>query len=367
MDLVFFNNTVLTWLIALGVAVAVTLVLYLSKRIVLHHLRRLAALTETKLDDIAVEALDATRMFVIVIVGLFAGSKLLELPPYVQLIVTRVAIVAGLLQAALWAQRALRAWLDDYYQNRAGDPGRATSAAAASFIARMILWIVIVLMMLDNLGINITTLVASLGIGGVAVALAVQNILGDLFASLSIVLDKPFVIGDFIIVDKYLGSVEYVGLKTTRIRSLGGEQLVFANSDLLKSRLQNMTRMSRRRIAFTVGVAFDTPTAKLREIPAMLTGIIKAQDTVTFERAHFSGAAAPAMNIDVVYWVESADFIRYMDIHQAIWLEMLDHFEQQDIKLAFPAQALFLHDGRTPDLPQAAQSAGERAPLPARR
>jgi small-conductance mechanosensitive channel len=365
MDLVFFNNTTLTWLTALGIAVGAALALYLAKRVVVHHLRKFAALTDTKFDDIAVETLDATRVFVIVVMGLFIGSKVLVLPAYVHVMVTRVAIVVGLVQAALWGNRALRAWLAEYYQNRADDPGRATSAAAASFIARMVLWIVIVLMILDNLGINITTLVASLGIGGVAVALAVQNILGDLFASLSIVLDKPFVIGDFIIVDKYLGTVEYVGLKTTRIRSLGGEQLVFSNGDLLKSRLQNMTRMSRRRIAFTIGVAFDTPPAKLRAIPVVLTEIISAQDPVTFERAHFSGVAGAALNFDVVYWVETADFIRYMDIQQEIYLQMIERFQQDGIELAFPAQALFMHDAREARSEAGPDAAPGAAPLPA--
>jgi len=199
---------------------------------------------------------------------------------------------------------------------------------------------------LDNLGVNITTLVASLGIGGIAVALAVQNILGDLFASLSIVLDKPFVIGDFIIVDKYLGTVEYVGLKTTRLRSLGGEQLVFSNADLLKSRLQNMTRMNRRRAAFTVAVAYDTPTDKLRLIPPLLTEVVKAQEPVTFDRAHFAGMVAPALNFDVVYWVETADFNRYMDIQQEIYLQLMDRFAALGIEFAFPTQRLHLHDVR---------------------
>jgi small-conductance mechanosensitive channel len=201
-------------------------------------------------------------------------------------------------------------------------------------------------MVLDNLGVNITTLVASLGIGGIAVALAVQNILGDLFASLSIVLDKPFVVGDFIIVDKYLGTVEYVGLKTTRLRSLGGEQLVFSNADLLKSRLQNMTRMNRRRVAFTVTVTYDTPTAILRRVPAMLTEIVKAQEPVTFDRAHFSGMAASSLNFDVVYWVETADFNRHMDILQEIYLQIMDRFAAEGIEFAFPTQTLHVHDAR---------------------
>jgi len=355
MDLVFFNNTVLAWLTALGVAAAVALALYLIKRVVVHHLRRLATLTETRLDDIAVEVLDATRVLVIVIIGLFVGSKLLALPPYVDLVVTRIAIVTGLLQGALWGNGALRAWLTDYYQSRSDDPGRATSAAAVTFIARMVLWIVILLMILDNLGVNITTLVASLGIGGVAVALAVQNILGDLFASLSIVLDKPFVIGDFVIVDKYLGTVEYVGLKTTRIRSLGGEELIFANGDLLKSRLQNMTRMRRRRIVFSIAVTYDTPRDKLAAIAPMLAEIVKAQQEVSFDRAHFQGIGPSAMNFEVVYWVESPDYNRFMDIQQEILLQIVDGLAALDVRLAYPTQVLHM-----PDLRQAAEAADAR-------
>jgi small-conductance mechanosensitive channel len=340
MNFVVFNNTTAAWLTAVGIALGVTLALYLTKKLVIHHLRRLAERTETKLDDIAVDALQATRLLPIAVIGLFFGSKVLALPPAAQLFATRAAIVAGLIQAALWGNSALRAWLADYYQNRANDPGRATSAAAVGFIARMVLWVVILLMILDNLGVNITTLVASLGIGGIAVALAVQNILGDLFASLSIVLDKPFVLGDFIIVDKYLGSVEYVGLKTTRLRSLGGEQLVFSNADLLKSRLQNMTRMTRRRVVFSVAVTYDTPTTKLRAIPPMLTELVKSQDTVTFDRAHFSSVGPSSMNFEVVYWVESADYNKFMDIQQAIYLNMIDRLADLKVELAFPTQTV---------------------------
>jgi small-conductance mechanosensitive channel len=344
MGFVFLNNTTGHWLAALGVAVAVTLALELIKSLVVRHVGKIAARTETKLDDIAVAALESTKFILLAILGLYAGTAMLDLPPSVRLVVTRTAVVTGLIQAAIWGNSMLRAWLTEYYQNRANDPGRATSAAAVGFIARMVLWIVILLMILENLGVNITALVASLGIGGIAVALAVQNILGDLFASLSIVLDKPFVIGDFIIVDKYLGAIEHVGLKTTRIRAQSGEQLIFSNADLLKSRIQNMARMTRRRAAFTVGVTQDTPTGKLRAIPAMLTDIVKSQEPVTFDRAHFNGMAGSSFNFEVVYWVETADYIRFMDIQQEIYLQLVDRFKEHEIELAFPSQTLYLRD-----------------------
>jgi small-conductance mechanosensitive channel len=346
MQLVFWNNTVLTWLTALGIALAVTLVLIVVKKVVVHHLRILSVRTETRLDDIAVEALEATRLLTIAIMGLYAGSTFLDLPPAADLFAKRAAIVVGLIQAALWGNAALRGWLVQYHENRATEPGRATSAAALGFVARMVLWLVILLMILDNLGVNITTLVASLGVGGIAVALAVQNILGDLFASLSIVLDKPFVIGDFVIVDKYLGTVEHVGLKTTRIRSLGGEQLVFSNADLLKSRLQNMTRMSRRRVVFGISVTLDTPREKLAAIAPMLTEIVKAQQDATFDRAHFQGIGPSSMNFEVVYWVESPDYVRFMDIQQEVLLQIIDGLAAREVKLAYPAQVVHLPDMR---------------------
>jgi small-conductance mechanosensitive channel len=358
MDVMFFNNSTLAWLTALGIAVGVTLALYVSKAVVVHHLRRLAERTETRLDDVAVAALDATRPMVLVILGLYAGSRVLALPPSVHVFATRAAIVTGLIQAAIWGNAALRSWLTQYYENRAADPARATSAAAVGFIARMVLWVVILLMILDNLGVNITTLVASLGIGGIAVALAVQNILGDLFASLSIVLDKPFVIGDFIIVDKYLGTVEYVGLKTTRIRSLGGEQLVFSNADLLKSRLQNMTRLETRRAAFTVGVTYDTPAPKLRAIPGMLAEIVKAQPKVRLDRAHFTGVGPSSMNFEVVYFYESPDYIAFMDVQQEINLQMVERFDAEGIEFAYPTQTLQVRGNGAKEVPGITPDAG---------
>ncbi|CAH0199445.1 Low conductance mechanosensitive channel YnaI [Massilia sp. Bi118] len=342
---VFFGNTVYQWLSALGVALVVMLSLWLIKHVLVRRLGVIAARTATRLDDVAVAALESTKLLVMAVIGLYAGSLMLVLPEGVRVIVTRTAITIGLVQGAIWGNAALRSWLQQYYENRATDPARATSAAAVGFIARMVLWVVILLMILDNLGVNITTLVASLGIGGIAVALAVQNILGDLFASLSIVLDKPFVIGDFIVVDKYLGTVEYVGLKTTRIRSLGGEQLVFSNADLLKSRLQNMSRLETRRAAFTVSVTYDTPAATLRAIPAMLAEIVKAQPKTRLDRSHFTGVGASSMNFEVVYFYESPDYLAFMDVQQEIWLRIVERFDAEGIEYAYPTQTLQVRNG----------------------
>jgi small-conductance mechanosensitive channel len=200
------------------------------------------------------------------------------------------------------------------------------------------------LLALDNLGFDITALVAGLGIGGIAVALAVQSVLGDLFASLSIVLDKPFVIGDFIIVDQYLGTVEHVGLKTTRIRSLSGEQVIFSNSDLLTSRVRNFKRMYERRIVFEVGVTYQTSYENVAAIPSMIRSIIEAQGETRFDRSHFKSYGDSSLVYETVYYVRSPDFNVYMDTQQAINLALYQEFAKRGIDFAYPTRTLYVHN-----------------------
>jgi small-conductance mechanosensitive channel len=203
----------------------------------------------------------------------------------------------------------------------------------------------VLLLTLDNLGVDITALVAGLGIGGIAVALALQNVLGDLLASLSIALDQPFVIGDFLIVGEHLGTVEYIGIKSTRLRSLTGEQIVMSNADLLSSRLRNYGRMYERRVVFTLGVTYETPRDKLREIAPLLRGIVEAQEGVRFDRAHFAKYGPYSLDFEVVYHVLSADFGRYMDAQQAINFRIHEAFEALGVQFAYPTQTLWFAGG----------------------
>jgi small-conductance mechanosensitive channel len=202
---------------------------------------------------------------------------------------------------------------------------------------------VALLLALDNIpGIEVDALIASLGIGGIAVALAAQNILGDLFASLSIVLDQPFVIGDSITVGEYVGTVEHIGLKSTRVRSLTGEQLIFSNSDLLNSRIRNYGRMEERRVSFTLGVTCQTPYEKLVEIPGMIQEIIAAQPQTRFGRAHFKAYGDFSLNFEIVYCMLTSDYDVFMDIQQGINLEILRRFAEEGIELAYPTQTVFV-------------------------
>lgn len=337
MDVSFMASGPISWSIALAISAAAVALMLTAKKLVVRRLARIAARTPSHLDDIAVQVLARTHPLFMLCAGLYLGSLALELPARSEVLVGHGLVVGLLLQMALWGDCGLRAWLLHYRQSQRGrNAASTTSTAALGFFARSALWLLIVLMVMDNLGVNITTLIASLGVGGIAVALALQNILGDIFSSLSIVLDKPFVIGDFIIVDDVLGTVEYVGLKTTRLRSLGGEQIIFSNSDLLKSRIRNYQHMQTRRIAFAIGVTYQTTAEQLRAIPAIISGIVGAQEHTSFERAHFKEFAASSLNFEVVYHVDRADYGVYMHIQQEVNLALFERFAREGIAFAHP-------------------------------
>jgi small-conductance mechanosensitive channel len=220
------------------------------------------------------------------------------------------------------------------------------------FVGKLVLWAILVLAALDNLGINVTALVAGLGIGGVAVALALQNVLSDLFASLSIVFDKPFVIGDSISVNDLSGSVETIGLKTTRLRGAGGEQIVLANGELLKSRIHNWQRMSERRVVLAFGVPRDTPADVVAGVPERIRGIVEGLDQVRFERAHFKGFGESSLDFEAVYWILQPAYELFMDRQQAVNLALLKTLQEEGIGLAVPTQSLLLsRDPRSPVSP----------------
>ena len=341
MNAIFLGNDAGAWTLALTLGLLSLLVLHLVKRLLASQLRRLAGHTATDIDDIAVTMLDSTAPAFLWALSAFVASQALTLSPKAEQVLAHGMVALVLLQALMWGDTGIREWLNTQRNLRHGaDPAKTTSTAALGFVARAVLWTVGILTILDNFGVDITALVASLGIGGIAVALALQNVLGDLFSSLSIVLDKPFVVGDFILVDGQAGTVEYVGLKTTRLRGLGGEQIVFSNSDLLKSRIHNYKRMETRRIAFTIGVTYQTPEDRLAELPAVIRELVASQPDVTFDRAHFKSFGASSLDFEVVYFLASADYTVYMDVQQAINLALFRRFNQLGVEFAYPTQSL---------------------------
>ena len=349
MPYVIFGNDLTTWTIAFGIGLAACLVLYIAKRLVVRRLEAFAATTTTYLDDLAMKVLWATHPLFIVLMGVYAGSQSLVLAETRVTLLSRLAIAALLLQVARWGDVGVRAWLHHYRAHRSGqDAASTTSTTALGFVARTLVWLIVILMILDNFGVNITTLVASLGIGGIAVALALQNILGDLFSSLSIVLDKPFVVGDFITVDDMSGTVENVGLKTTRIRGLGGEQIVFSNSDLLASRIRNFKRMQTRRIVFGIGVTYETSKQQLLAIPGILRDIVQAQPDVEFDRAHFKSFGPSSLDFETIYIMKTPEYGAYMDVQQAMNMALFERFESEGIEFAYPTQTVYLARPKKP-------------------
>ena len=337
------GNTLLQWLIAAGVLVAGFALLWLVTRFAGRRLSIIAARTETRLDDIVSGMINRTGTLFLFVAALFLALQFLELPARVRSIGQSLFIITLLAQSGVWLGVVAHSVLDQYRRRTVTkNPGAVTTINAMGYLVRILIWAFVVLMALDNLGINVSALVAGLGIGGVAVALAVQNILGDLFASLSIILDKPFVIGDFLVIGEYMGSVEFVGLKTTRVRSLSGEQLVLSNSDLLKSRIRNYGRMYERRVVFNIGVTYGTPREQLKLIPGMIRAAVEAQDKTRFDRSHFMKYGDYALQFETVYYVLSPDYNVYMDIQQAIYLMIHEDFEQQHIEFAFPTQTLYV-------------------------
>ena len=337
----FYGNEVRSWLIALGVAAGVLMALWLVEQVFVVRMQRIAKKTQTMIDDIVIGSLRKTKLLFLLVVAVFAGSLSLDLEPDVRSILWSGLMIAAFIQVGVWVSSGLQIWLE-HYRKIEEDGANRTTMNALSFVGRLILWVVVFLLVIDNLGVDVTALVAGMGIGGIAVALAVQNILGDLFASLSIVLDKPFVNGDFIVVGDMAGSVEHVGIKTTRIRSISGEQLVFSNSDLLQSRVRNFGRMEQRRVVFSLGVTYQTPAEKLERIPSLIRSAIEAQQGARFDRSHFASYGDSALNFETVYYVESSDYTQHMDILQAVNLRIYRTFEDEGIEFAYPTQTLFV-------------------------
>ncbi len=342
-QMTFLNDSLGRWAAALALAAGAALGLRILSSILFRRLEHLAQRTDTELDDLVIELLGKTKPLFVAVMAIWCGSLILTLTPTVDRWIHLILVVGLLLQAAFWTSGVVSHLFGRYRKHHVEeDPGFATALGAMSILARVIVWATFVLLILQNLGIQITALVTGLGIGGIAVALAVQNVLGDLLGSLSIVLDKPFVIGDFIEVGEFSGSVEHVGLKTTRIRSLSGEQLVFSNSDLLGSRIRNFKRMKERRVSFALGVTYDTGHEKLARIPGIIREVVESREVARFDRCHFKSYGDFSLDFETVYFVLVPEYHAYMDLQQAINLEIYRRFEEEGIQFAFPTRTILL-------------------------
>jgi small-conductance mechanosensitive channel len=338
-----YGNSLERIAVAIGIFITALLVYGLIRLILLRRARRAAEQQPVDGPSVLEALVRSTSSLLLLVLALYVASLLLMLPEQAATVRHVIAVIALLIQGAIWGNVLIGFAVTRYAKRRLEhDASTYTTVTAIGFLGKIALWSIALLLILANLNVDVTALVAGLGVGGIAVALAAQNILGDLFASLSIVLDKPFVLGDFIIVGDHLGTVENIGLKTTRLRSLSGEQLIFSNNDLLQSRIRNFKRMYERRILFGFGVTYQTPRDQLKAIPGMVRQIIEAIEQTRFDRAHFKEYGAYALNFEVVYFVRSPDHALYMDIQQQINLALHEAFEREQIEFAFPTQMLFV-------------------------
>ncbi len=337
----WFGNPLGTWLLALALTVVAVIMLRGLRNLTVRRLQHVAHSTATQLDDLAISLLRSSRSWFFLAIALYIGALSLALPTALQDFIRLAAVFTLLLQAALWANQLIDYGLQQYaLHTLQAESDRQNTVVILGLASRIVLWSIILLLALDNLGVEISGLLTGLGIGGIAIALAVQNILSDLLAYVSIMLDRPFTSGDFIVVGEHMGTVERIGLKTTRMRSLSGELVIFANHDLLGSRLRNFQDREERRVVFTVGVTYDTSASKLASIPSILREVVNQQEQVRFDRTHFSTFGDFSLDFETVYYVTSADYVVYMDVQQSVNLELVRRFEQAGIEFAFPTQTV---------------------------
>ncbi|MGE0733888.1 MAG: mechanosensitive ion channel family protein [Alphaproteobacteria bacterium] len=329
LDLQFFSNSILNW----GLAAITASVSFLGLLTLRGFLRRRYTRDGVQRRP-AILARQIGRWFIF-IVALYAATYFLVLPPKLVRLATLLLVVALLVEAGLLASFVLGIWTENWRRKFTGDQAaRTTAMTVGSVLGRTAIWAIVVMLVMDNLGIKVTAVMAGLGIGGIAVALAAQNILGDLFASLAIIFDKPFQVGDFIVVGEALGTVERIGIKTTRLRSLSGEQIVLGNTELLKGRIHNFKRMHERRIEFVVRIAYDTDPEKLTALPPAIKAIVEAQPRTRFDRAHFKSFGDYGLIFEVAYYVLHTDYNFYMDTQQAINLGIMRYVTAQRLEFA---------------------------------
>jgi small-conductance mechanosensitive channel len=343
MEQLYWGNAVSAWATALAVTALTVVLLEFAKGIIVRRLRKVAERTHTDIDDALAEIFRNTRLPFLLALAVKFAANFLQLPESSHHVLSVILTLAFIIQGGIWGNTLIAFWFGRKMKARmADDAAGTTSLAVVKFIGRFVLWTILMLVALDSVGVNITAFITTLGVGGIAIALALQSILGDLFASLSIVFDKPFAVGDHILVGEHQGTVERIGIKTTRLRSLGGEQLIISNSELSTTRIRNFRRMEQRRVAFRVGVVHRTPPDTLEQIPGMIGEIVAGIPGTRFERSHFLEIGDQALVIETVYHVDSPDFPDYARIQQAVNLGILRAFRRSGVELAHPVQTVRL-------------------------
>ncbi|MBP6515090.1 MAG: mechanosensitive ion channel family protein [Steroidobacteraceae bacterium] len=337
----FYGNTLDRWIEAILVFAVWFTVLPIVRQFITRRLKALRGEQSAAPLELTLALLKRTTRIFTIAVASYLALKLLTIPPRIDKITDGVILVILWLQAGLWGSASVHFAIDQRQQREGLFDESTSSMAILRFVGLSVVWIIAVLMLLANLGVNITALVTGLGIGGVAVALALQNVLSDLFASLSIALDKPFKIGDALVIDDVTGRVEHIGIKSTRIRAVGGEQVVISNAQLLSARVRNFGRAEERRAFYTIGVTYETPADKLRRIPAIVEGIVKSLPDTRFERCHFLRFGPYSLDFEMSFYSTKPDFTSLVDLQQEFNLRLVEAFASEGVEFAYPTSRQF--------------------------
>lgn len=337
----FFDNSVEKILYALGIYILLSIIFKIFRGSVLSKLKTLSMKTATKLDDSFVEAFERMHTNFYNAVALFFAIHYLETAEVVEKFINGALLIIIVLQLLSSFQPVLVYLIHKFLKDENGQPD-TTASAGVKLLANIILYTTGILLILSNLGVNITSLAASLGIGGIAIALAVQNILGDIFSSFSIYFDRPFVVGDFIIVGEHVGTVEHIGMKSTRLKALQGEEIVISNKELTSARIQNFKKMEKRRVVYSLGVTYDTSLEKCKEIPNIITNIYSEIENAELGRVNFLEFADFSLVYEIVYYHASGDYDQYMEEREIINLRIKEEFEKANIDMAFPTQTVIM-------------------------
>jgi small-conductance mechanosensitive channel len=331
LDQVYYNNSIKAYLLVAGIILVSVLVLALFKRVIIKRLRLAAARTEGTTDDFIIDGLDRFGLPILQFAIIYWGLNFLDLSARADALITNITSVIITYYVLRLVSSIILMLLESRIRSQENGNEKIKQLGGLMLVINIFIWILGIVFLLDNMGKDVTTIITGLGIGGIAIALAAQNILGDLFNYFVIYFDRPFEVGDFIVVDDKMGTVEYLGIKTTRLRSLSGEQIIIGNSNLTGSRIHNFKRMENRRIVFTINLDYRTPLEKVKIVPALLRSIVEQQKLTRFDRAHFASYSDWSLKFEVVYFVLDPDFNKYMDIQQAINFRIYEELQKNGI------------------------------------
>jgi small-conductance mechanosensitive channel len=339
----FLGNTIQAYLIAAGIFIVSLILVKILQKIVLFRLKKWAEKTETTIDDLLIKTIEKSLIpllyygvFYSAITSLNLSDKAAKIIGIASLFIVTFFIVRFISSTIMFT-------ITYFIKRQERGEEKARQLRGMTVLINIFVWVIGFVFLMDNLGFDISAVIAGLGIGGIAIALAAQTILGDLFSYFVIFFDRPFEVGDFITVQDKIGTVEYTGIKTTRVRALTGEQLVFSNTDLTNSRIHNFKKMQERRVVFKLGVIYQTTAAQLEEIPKFVREIIEKHQDVRFDRGHFASYGDFSLNFEFVYFVSGSDYVKYMDTQQSINLKIYSEFEKRGIEFAYPTQTLFVN------------------------